>query len=294
MKQAATFSLEDGNDITALCWPADGIFAGDIGGGVRVWKASETEKRSHVDPEPTIRCEVHSLAVNSIDVHHHCVITSSLDGTVHKTSIENFDSEQIATEVEDPIQVCSTNDFILIGNASGTLFIYSDEGATLTATIPVFKDVPIVSICFKEDTGKIFVLSPHELAMVDIKTQKEEKRCLISAPEVTCAALTDDGYSCAVSATDGTVRMVDVVSFREVGLAVMEQCELNKIAALDYGKKFVVTSMVGMMRLLETRGMKAGTRLNIGKQPLLALAVNKEYGMMAVAKGDSFCLVCLT
>jgi hypothetical protein len=43
---------------------------------------------------------------------------------------------------------------------------------------------------------------------------------------------------------------VDLISFAEVGSIFFDESELNAIAAYDYGKHFVVTSMDGRLAFL--------------------------------------------
>jgi WD40 repeat protein len=130
---------------------------------------------------------------------------------------------------------------------------------------------------------QLFVLTTRELALIGIEDGACLKRVAITASCCTCCAVAGDGHSCAISTMEGTVRIVDVVTFAEVGSIFFDQMELHTVASYDSGKHFVVTSADGRIGLFDLRKMVTEPALKVGKKPLLALSVNETIGKACVA-----------
>ena len=291
-QQHRIISADDGSEFTCVAWDSAGLCAGDMNGKVYIWRSQEDNKVLPIDCDHYSDCAPHKLAVNSIDTKGDVIVSSSLDGSICKTDVAGLTSTPVAEEVKDPVVVCLAGEILLVGTCSGKLVFVSLETGAVSATIELFADSPVVSISVHAATGKAYALSTKELVCVDIAGRAEDKRGKIAANCATCVAVTDDGFTCAVTATDGAVHMIDTVSFREVGMIPLVQTELNKIVAYNYGQKCACASIDGQLSAVDVRKMiKSGQRTRaVRNQPIIGLAGYEQARLVASAAGSTIYL----
>jgi WD40 repeat protein len=230
----------------------------------------------------------HKLAVSSICSIADFVISCSLDGSLIQWDPGSQAHRRIAESIPDPIRVYpyETEKILFIGTVSGSVALFSIESGSPLSVVTLF-NTAVVSFAVHPTAKKFVSLSPQELVLWTINPLQEERRLKLSVDCCTCCSVTPDGFSCAVSTTEGTARIVDLVSFTEVGCIVFDQSELNTIAGRDFGKQFVVTSCDGKIGVFDIRKMVKQKGLKVGKKPLIALAVSEKVGKAAVAGCDN-------
>jgi WD40 repeat protein len=215
------------------------------------------------------------------------LISCSLDGSISRWDSRSAKFGRIAERISDPVRVhpLESDAAVVIGTASGDIFFYSMESDAVTKTFHLFES-SVISFSLHPTARQLFVLGVTELVLFGLDDDATVSQVTVSVDCCTCCSVTLDGLSCAVSTTEGTVRIVDVVSFTEVGSIVFDQAELNTVAGFNYGKSFVVTSTDGRVGVFDVRKMIKDKGLKVGKWPLLALAVNETIGKAAVAGCD--------
>ena len=282
-------SVADESEFTCVAWDSEGVCAGDMNGKVYIWRSNPGSKQCPIDCDHYSECAPHKLAVNSIDAKGGVIVSSSLDGSIFKTDAHELTSTRIAEDVTDPIVVCITGNILLVGTCSGKLVFVSLETGAVEATLELFADAPVVSVCVHAASEKAYALSTKELVCVDISGRTEIKRGKIAADCATCVAVTDDGFTCPVTATDGAVHIIDTVSFREVGMIPLGTPELNKIVPFNYGKKCACVDMDGQLASIDIRKMmKGGQKARVSRsQPVTALASYEPANLLASVCGST-------
>lgn len=278
-------------EVTSLFWGSEGLCCGDVNGELTIYASDRTPAGGlcNLKSEPVI-CTAHKMAISSVCTLKGQVISCSLDGTIAATTIsEAPESQYIATDVASPIQVypiVSDNQY-LVGTMTGSLHFRTVSPDTVVATMQIFENEPVVGICVHEASRKAYVLSPSEFVSINLVDRADVKRVKITAECSTGCSVAEDGLTCAVTTTEGTVRIIDTISFKEVGCIVFEKAELNKVLSIEYGKRFVVTSCDGRVGVFDLRKMIKEKGIKIGKKSLIALAVQSDDMKIAVAGCDS-------
>jgi WD40 repeat protein len=215
------------------------------------------------------------------------VISCSLDNTVFVIG-QSGRPRQIGANIADPACVLAleSSGRLFIGTLSGMAFVLAADSFAVVHSVKLF-DSPIVRFDVHPTAAQLFALSETELVMVGWENGTVMKRVSITVDCCTSCAVSTDGFSVAISTTEGTVRIVDVVAFKEVGSIVFDEIELNAVAGYDYGKHFVVAAMDGKVGVFDLRKMVKEQGVKVGMKPLVALAVNQEIGKAAVAGWES-------
>jgi WD40 repeat protein len=280
-------NLPTREEVTALCWAEFGLVAGDISGSLTIWPTDDTAKggvchlAASIDP-----LRVHSLAVCSLCAIGVSVISCGLDNAVF-VSAPDAPPRRIAAEIADPSTALALESErrLCVGTLSGIVHVFEIDTFQPVYTIEIFKS-PIVRLSSHPTSGGFFGLSETELVLIGLEGAIE-KRVPIEVDCCTSCAVTPDGYSVAVGTTEGTVRIVDAVAFREVGAIVFDETELNEVGHYDYGKHFVVAAMDGKVGVFDIRKMVKEPGVKVGGKPLVALAVRQAIGKAAVAGCES-------
>jgi WD40 repeat protein len=280
-----TLSAE--HEVTALWWGKLGLSVGDMSGFVYLWPTDDAPTGGLCHLGEQRRYLPHSLAVSSLCDLGPLLISCSLDGSISRWDSRSDTFGRIGERISDPVRVypLDFNASVVIGTASGDIFFYSMDSDSMTKMIHLFES-SVISFALHPTARQIFVLGVTELVLFGLDNNSIVNQVTVSVDCCTCCSVTLDGLSCAVSTTEGTVRIVDVVSFTEVGSIVFDQAELNAVARFNYGKSFVVTSTDGRVGVFDVRKMIKEKGLKVGRWPLLALAVNETIGKAAVAGCD--------
>jgi WD40 repeat protein len=214
------------------------------------------------------------------------VVSCGLDGAIF-LSDRTAPPRRIAADIPDPSTTLAVESEhrLFVGALSGLAHVLETDTFQTIAEIRVFQS-PIIRLSLHPTKRQFFALSETELILLSIDGAIE-KRLLIEVDCCTSCAATPDGYSVAIATTEGTVRIVDVVAFREVGAIVFDETELNELALYDYGKHFVVASMDGKVGVFDIRKMVKEPGVKVGGKPLLALTVRQAIGKAAVAGCES-------
>jgi WD40 repeat protein len=276
-------TLASEGEITSLWWSDLGLIAGDLSGEVSLWPTDNSTDGGLCHLGEPVHRPIHTLAVTSVCSIGPLIISCSLDGSIFQWDCSET-SKPLSTTISDPFQVFPliSDNVILIGTVSGVAVFYSMTDESIVNSVQLFS-TPIVKFAIHPTARQFFALTQKELAIVEIDGGIVVNKVVVSAGCCTCCAVSGDGYSCAISTTEGAARILDVVSFVEVGSIFFEESELNAIAAYDYGKHFVVTSVDGRIGLFDLRKMVKEPGLKVGKKPLIALSVNGEIGKASVA-----------
>ncbi|OHT04640.1 hypothetical protein TRFO_27776 [Tritrichomonas foetus] len=272
-------------EVSAIYWNKKGLFGGDLNGRIHIYETDNSNEGGLCHLGKIQSYDAHSLAVTSIACISNLVVSCSLDGSIYKYNLGTGENEKIAENINDCFILCPVESMnaLLLGTTSGHLYIYTVSSKSLSEPIKIFDDTAINSISLHPTLHKAAILSETELIYFDIDNKTIEKRLKMTADSCTCAAISDNALSCVVTTTEGSVRVVDMITFKEVGCVFIEKTELNKVAPIDYGKRFIITGCNGKVFLFNLNTMLKEPGLAAGKKPLLALAVQPTDMKIAVS-----------
>lgn len=294
MSNSKTQVLRDlpaGNsEVTSLYWCEKGLFAGDLDGNIFIYETDNSPSGGQCHIGQCHNFKVHNLAVSSICYINDNVFSCSLDGNVSTLKFNAQGKNDISSikSITDCFVICPVGsmDMVLFGTTSGSLYFYDISKENLSEPLKLFTNSAVCSISLHPTENKVGVLSNQEFVLVNLDKREEEKRLKITADKCTCCAISDNALSCVISTTEGSVRIVDMITFKEVGCVVIDQTELNKVASIDYGKRFVLIGCNGKVTMFNLNTMLKETGNIIERKPLLALAVQPVDMKIAVAGCD--------
>lgn len=280
--------LPAGNsEVTSLYWNDKGLFAGDLEGKIFIYETDNSPAGGQCHLGQCNKYDAHSLAVSSICCVNDSVISCSIDGTV---SVMKISTKKKSGEipVNDCFVLCPVESMklVVLGTISGNIYFYDISKENLSEPLKVFENLSVCSISLHPTENKIGVLSNKEFVLIDLDKREELNRLKMTADKCTCCAMSDNALSCVISTTEGSVRIVDLITFKEVGCVVIDQTELNKVASIDYGKRFVLIGCNGKVTLFNLNKMMKETANIIERKPLLALAIQQVDMKIAVAGCD--------
>ena len=280
--------LPAGNsEVTSLYWNDKGLFAGDLEGKVFIYETDNSPSGGQCHLGQCNKYDAHGLAVSSICCVGDNVISCSIDGTI---SIMNLATKEIGSSipVTDCFVLCPVEsmNLVILGTVSGLIYFYDISKQNLSDPLKLFENLSVCSISLHPTENKAGVLSNKEFVLIDLDDRKEINRLKMTADKCTCCAISDNALSCVISTTEGSVRIVDLITFKEVGCVVIDQTELNKVASIDYGKRFVLIGCNGKVTLFNLNKMMKETGNIIERKPLLALAIQQVDMKIAVAGCD--------
>lgn len=274
-------------EVTSLYWNDKGLFAGDLNGNIFIYETDNSPLGGQCHLGRCADYKVHSLAVSSICCVGDYVFSCSIDGTVSMMSVTTK-TQPKKISVTDCFVLCPVEsmNIVVLGTVSGSVLFYDISKKEVSEPLKLFENSAVCSISLHPTEKKIGVLSSQEFVLVDIDKREEVQRLKMTADKCTCCAMSDNALSCVISTTEGSVRIVDLITFKEVGCVVIDQTELNKVASIDYGKRFVLIGCNGKVTLFNLNKMMKETGNIIERKPLLALAIQQVDMKIAVAGCD--------
>ncbi|KAH0786017.1 hypothetical protein GPJ56_010074 [Histomonas meleagridis] len=285
MRVIKTISLED-TEVTSIFWSSKGLVSGALNGSVLYWPTDDSPNGGMCHIGEMKEYSDHSLAVTSVCIVGDYLVSSSLDGKISKIQISDSKISSISS-IKDPcvLSPIGSSNLFLVGTATGTLYKLSIDSDTIVSSLDLFKEA-ICSIAEHPTNNESLILSSSELKIVNHDTMQVTQTIDLSGICCTCVSISDDGLTAVITATDGSVRVIDLVSFKQVGCIVFDGSELHRIQPIEFGRRFVVAGADGRVSFVNLEKMLKEKGLKIGSSPILALAVQKEKNIIAVAGFD--------
>ena len=281
---------------TALYWSDLGLICGDITGHIYIWKKDDSQKGglSHLSSDAQ-DFPAHKMAVSSLTSIGTNIISISLDGTIFVSNVETKEVKQILSNLYMPfcISCNESTQQILIGTLDGKVHLIDALNFTIQKTETVFQ-TEIQAIAIHPQTNKGCALTKREIALFDLDSLNVTKKLTITADCCDSLTFSSDGFSILVTTAEGTLRVVDSISFKEVGCQKYDDGELNDICPINFGKSYVIAGSAGKLCLFNLTKMSKETGLQIDKDGFIK-CVATQPGMndatIAVACGCSITLV---
>ena len=270
-------------EITSLFWSDVGLLAGTIEGSIHIWPTDKTPNGGLCFLGEPYTVSHSSLAVSSICTNSSTVFFTTLDGELFKFSLKKNDISLIE-DCPESFSLFSYSEGALIGSLDGCIYFYSVDDGKVIKSVYAF-DTPIVSIAsFK---NKIYVLSQTKVAEIDFESFTVIRETEISASQCNGIAASADGYSLIVATSDGSLRIIDTVTFKEVGAQFLNSISLNAVAQITDNPQFVATGSDGKIQIFNMETMTRETALRVNRESLKPLAMHPEEKNFAVAGGDN-------
>lgn len=274
-------------EVSALFWSEAGLFYGDMNGSIYLYEADYTPQggNSHIGQKRLLTSQ--KLAITSICCIKDFCVSSSLDSTIMVFNYKTNNS-QIITSIPSPYVLIPIDsiDSVAIGSLDGSVYFINSKNSQTSGPFKLFNE-PICSIARNPIENQIVALSSKEFVLFDFTQKTEINRLKITADCCTSCSISDNGLSCVISTTEGTVRIVDMISFKEAGCVLIDQVELNKVIQTDYGKRFVVLGCNGKVNIFNINTMMKESGIIVGKLPLIALSIQPVDMKIAIAGSKS-------
>ena len=281
--------LSAGDDtITALYWGDSGLCAGSIAGDVFVWPKDQTLDGGLCHLGSSITFKAHEMAVTSVACLNDVIVSISLDGKIFASNIKEQKLGQVFGEIGSPFCIAAnekTNMFF-IGTLDGRVFSIDAKEMQIKKECR-FLTSEVVSISVHPMSNNGCAMSNTEIVLFDLETLEAKKRLRITADCCNCVTFSTDGLSLLITTTEGTIRVVDTVSFVEVGCQKFDIGELNDIMPIDYGKRYVVAGSEGKIGVFNLNKMIKEKGLKVSSGLVKCVAVQQEFMKIAVGGGDA-------
>lgn len=290
---------ENDDSITALHWGKLGLAAGSVMGDIFVWPKdiSINGGLCHLGDSQTYHN--HTMAITSLSSLGNSVISISLDESIFATEIVNpltspdFETsglktgQRILTEIKEPfgIQTIEKLGLIFISTLQGYVYV-ADRNYNIKSKSQILNS-EIISLSVHESSNRGVVIGTKELIMFDLTTLEILKRLTITADNCNCVCFSTDGLSILVTTTEGTLRIVDSVSFKEVGCQKFDIGELNDVMPINYGKRYIIAGSEGKVGLFNLNKMIKELGLKVSSGMMKCVAVQDEDMKIAVAGSDN-------
>lgn len=277
------------NPVISVYWNEKGLVAGGFGGMVHFFPTDESPEGGLCHLGEITSQKVHKLAVNSVCIVDNYIVSSALDGTVIITNISGLEHTRILEDIEDPTIVCPMPIIhsVLVGTSSGNIILYNVETKQVISHTKIF-DSAVVSASKYSTKPHVAIISSNELVSFNLITLKEENRVKIISTCCNSVAVSTDGFTAVITTSEGIIRFVDLIAFKEFGTAVIDtETELNQLGSIDYGKRFVVSTSDGKVYLFDSHKMIKERGIKIAKKPIVSFIVEETQMKMAAAFGES-------
>jgi WD40 repeat protein len=274
--------------ITALYWGTSGLCAGSIAGDVFIWPTDQTLAGGLCQLGEQIPFRAHEMAVTSLACIGNTIISISLDGTISASNIETKKAEKILTGINNPFCITANEkaNTFYIGTLDGRVCLV-DSSKKEVMKEERFLTSEAVSVSVHSISNSGCVLSNTEVVLFNLDSLEVKKRLRITADCCNCVTFSTDGLSLLITTTEGTVRVVDTVSFVEVGCQKFDIGELNDIMPIDYGKRYVVAGSEGKIGVFNLNKMIKEKSLKVTSGLVKCVAVQQETMKVAVGGGDA-------
>lgn len=128
----------------------------------------------------------------------------------------------------------------------------------------------------------VFALSKNKLIQVDLKTFEVQKTLEFYTEICNCFSISPDGLTGIATSSDGTIRIVDIISLKEIGCQLIHECEINDLVSIQQGTYFITTDMKGYVGRFNLKLMRVEQSLNISKYFLKPIAAHPTEFLVAV------------
>lgn len=265
--------------VTSLSWTDIGLSIGCIDGTI-FFCGTSTTRGTLVRIKDPISYKEHKFAISSLCSLGNVVISISLDESIgFYNSVDlSFHSKNI---VPRPFCLCSCPNFncFFVGSIDGSIFIIKNEN--VEKSLKISSD-PISSLAYVPQTHSSLILSKNKLFQLDLGKMQVIKELTLLTKQCNCISVSFDGFTTVITANDGTIRIVDIISFREIGCQLIHECELNDIVTNQDGTMFVTTDMKGYVGRFSVESMSLHPAMNISKYFLKAIACHPTEFLIAV------------
>jgi len=266
---------------TAMTWCEIGLVVGSVDGKVLYFK-KDLESGGICQLSDCARLYTHKYAVSSVCYVNGRVYSCSIDGKLMVYYEQK--AEEINT-VTDPYFITSNNGFVYVGNLDGVLYKIEPLTQSIVETAKIF-DEPIVCVDFYPGYDKGLALCSKKLVIFDANSLEKIKTLNLTTDECTSMMITKDCYTCLVTAVDGTIRVIDLVSFKEVGCKFLDIGELNGITNFDDVSRYLVVSSQGKACIFNSSLMIKESSIKVCKTYLKSVVTNPDNLQIAVAGGE--------
>ena len=277
--------------VTALYWSNLGLVAGTINGEIIFWKRDLGKEGglSHLSQSEIF--QVQKMAISSVTTIGNKIISISLDGSIYMINTETEEIEQILTNLYMPFCVVSNElnenkKELFVATLDGKVCLINGEDLSIQKSENIF-ETEISSISLHPQTNKGCVLTKSAIALFSLDSLKVIKRLRITADCCDSLTFSTDGFSILVTTTEGTLRVVDTISFKEVGCQKFEIGELNDLCPIDYGKRYIIAGSESKVGIFNLTKMVKEKGLKVGNGLVKCVAVQPEDMKIAVGGGNS-------
>lgn len=278
MRVIKTLDIED-KHISCLHWDENGLTSGTLEGSIIFYPRDETSNGGicHIGAPKTYD-DIHSLSITSICFCGGLCVSCGLDGKIAiiNTGNDEFESKIICADVNDAYTIIGIdNRFAVVGTISGKLYKINVLDDKVEGELELASE----TICKLEKNkmnNRLLAMDSEEVIEIDYENMNVTNKIKLEGVCCTCLSVSDDGLTAIVTTTEGTVRVVDLVAWRQVGCTVFEHNELNRVGEIEFGRRFVVGGSDGRVAFFNLTKMIKEKGLKIGNDPILAMAI--QYG----------------
>ena len=285
--------------ITALHWGSLGLVAGSVTGDLFVWPVDMTPDGGLCHLNDYQFYDTHKMAVSSISSIEDLVISISLDESIYATKIVNNTlveesekkpqhvGQRILTEIKEPFSVQTVPNLGLIFISTLEGFVYAVDKEFNIKAKKQFINSEIVALSVHGPSNRGAIIGSRDLILFDLSTLEIVKKLTITADNLDSLCFSTDGLSILITTTEGTLRIVDTIAFREVGCQKFDIGELNDLAPINYGKRYIVAGSEGKVGVFNLNHMIKETGIKVASGLVKCVAVQQDDMKVAVAGADN-------
>lgn len=269
----------EGQHISTLHWCEKGLAAGTLEGSVFFYPRDETPNGGICKiGVPKAYDNAHALSVTSLCFCGDLCVSCGLDGKLSRVDIADTESAAsfFCESVCDAYAIISIDDdHLIVGTVSGKLVkVHAGDGNVVREL--QISDETICKLEMNKMNKKVLAMDSQNVVEVDVEDMIVTNKIKLEGVCCTCFSISDDGLTAVVTTTEGSVRVIDLVAWRQVGCTVFEHNELNRVAEIEFGKRFVVGGSDGRVAFFNLSKMIKEKGLKIGNEPIVAMAI--QYG----------------
>jgi len=243
-----SLSASDTLELAVICLFDSSVSLWNLISGECVW---EIQKRGCMN-----RKQGHTSAVNNVLITHdgHYVITASKDTTVRIWDVENKTCKHVLKEHEDSvvgIELEPTQRTLLTYAIDHTLATWDFDTGEKTSRAKFRKPIARARV---SKTGKLAVaLSDGNINIITPDTG-EVKEIRMHSSDITDLLFTEDGSILLSSSTDCSIKMVDLVEERILGVFIGD-CPITSLALDAHTRHIIAGTDRGVVIFLDASSL---------------------------------------